>query len=196
MIHACRFLATVFQCHGAQCWAPLWLGRTDGQAGPLGVLATQNCPCSVHQSSEASHLLPPPRHQRGRTEPNLALYGHVWCWAAGGGPGGPYATITPPLLLGDWLAGGWGLSRHSWAGQCPGHVGIWAMLGELSLHRPPQLVAQSLVFYLFGYTPSLHLPLLWLLSKGGSEVFCPAMITGWTFRLIDGWQWAAALPFW
>lgn len=103
------------------------------------VLALSTSPLRLRISS--------PRHQRGHTEPNLALYGHVRCWAAGGGPGGPYATITPPLLLGDWLAGGWGLSRHSWAGQCPGHVGTWAMLGEFSLHHHhhPQLVAQSLI---------------------------------------------------
>lgn len=93
------------------------------------VLALSTSPLRLRISS--------PRHQRGRTEPNLALYGHVWCWAAGGGPGGPYATITPPLLLGDWLARGWELSRHSWAGQCSGHVGTWAMLGELSLHHHP-----------------------------------------------------------
>lgn len=112
-----------------------------------------------------------PRHQRGHTEPNLALYGHVWCWAAGGGPGGPYATITPPLLLGDWLAGGWGLSRHSWAGQCPGHVGTWAMLGEFSLHHraPPPTGGPVFDCSFICLDTFLHLPLLWLLSKRGSE---------------------------
>lgn len=63
-----------------------------------------------------------PRHQRGRTEPNLALYGHVWCWVAGVGPGGPYATITPPphpRLGTGWLEGE----------GCQGTAGLDSVLG-------------------------------------------------------------------
>lgn len=78
------------------------LGGTFGQASPLGVLATQDRPCPVHQSSEASH--PSPRHPAGTPSPTRPYMGTFGCWVAGGSPGGPNATV-PPRLPGRGLAG-------------------------------------------------------------------------------------------
>lgn len=66
------------------------------------------------------------------------------------------------------------------------------MLGELSLYPPTGDPVFNCSFICLDAPPSLHLPLLWLLSQGGSKGLCPAVITGWTFRLTAGWQWATA----
>lgn len=86
----------------------------------MGVLTTQERPCPVHQSSEASH--PSPRHPAGTPSPAWPYMGTFRSWVAGGSPGGPNATVPPPpARLGTGLMAWWGLSRRGWAWQCPGH---------------------------------------------------------------------------
>lgn len=83
-------------------------------------------PVPALSTSPVSPCAPPPPPGR-RTEPSLALYGHVWvlgggCRAAGGGPGGPYATV-PPRLARCPPGTGW-----PERGGCPGRLGQEAIL--------------------------------------------------------------------
>lgn len=64
------------------------LGGTCGQASPFGVLTTQDRPCPVHQSSEASQ--PSPAAQRA----HQAQPGLIWPHS---GVGWRAATQVPPL---------------------------------------------------------------------------------------------------
>lgn len=125
------------------CSAPAspQLGGTLGQASPLGVLTTQDCPCPVHQSSEASH--PSPRHPAGTPSPTRPYMGTFGCWVAGGSPGGPNATAPPRLPgrgLAGWLEGG-GCSGVAGPASVLATAGTRVMPGKAP---PPPTVAGGL----------------------------------------------------
>ena len=92
-----------------RCWPPS--ARRDLRPGrPFGCLATQDCPCPVHQCSEALRPPPPPS---GRTEPNPALYGHIRVWGGGRWPRYP-PHVCP---AGDWPAGLRVGAAQAWPGR-------------------------------------------------------------------------------
>lgn len=104
------------------------------------MLTTQDRPCPVHQSSEAS--FPSPRHPAGTPSPTRPYMGTFGCWVAGGSPGGPNATVPPPPRL-----PGWGLAQWLKGGGCPGVAGPGSVLGTAGTQVIPSkapLVAGSL----------------------------------------------------
>lgn len=166
------------------------LGGTCGQASPLRVLTTQDRPCPVHQSSEASH--PSPAALRA----HQAQPSHIWPrsgvgWRAAAQVG-LMPWYPPTRLAGDWPAGLRVGATQAWLGWAVS----WALRALRSCPaRPPRRpAAWTLVPLSSAWTPpSPHLPVLWPLGQRGSGGRCPGLVIGWSSRpSVDGsGQWTA-----
>lgn len=125
------------------------LGGTCGQASPLGVLTTQDRPCPVYQSSEASHPSPAPLPPSGRTETNPALYGHVRVWGGGRRPRWASCHSTHPTPPPRPRLPRQGLAGSLEGGGCPGVAGTGSVQGTADTQvmpskAPPLPVASGL----------------------------------------------------
>ena len=106
---ACPWPPTAMFCAGL-----LQRGGTCGQASPVGVLTTQDRPCPVHQSSEASHPAPAAVPQAHRAQAGLIWLHSGVGWRAAAQVGLMPRYPPPPRLPCQGLAG----SREG--GGCPG----------------------------------------------------------------------------
>lgn len=181
---ACPWTPTAVFCAGL-----LQRGGTCGQASPVGVLTTQDCPCPVHQSSEASHPAPAAAPQAHRAQAGL-IWPHSGVGWQAAAQVGLMPRYPPACPAGDWLARLRVGAAQAWPGWqrpgCCGHSGH-AQRGS----PPPGPAARPPIALSSAWTPpSPNLPVLWPLGQGGSGGHWPDLATGWSLKWRGGWQWA------
>lgn len=129
-------------------------GGTCGQASPVGVLTTQDRPCPVHQSSEASHPSPTAAPQAHRAQAGL-IWPHSGVGWRAAAQVGLMPQYPPTCPAGDWLARLRVGAAQAWPGwQCPGwcrHSGH----AQRGSHPQGRQLDLRLLFHLLGLSHPL-----------------------------------------